>query len=183
MSLLLRCTIRQKQIQSGRGRRGVDIGDSGYSASMTMVNRVRHQLHQLPVRAVVTNHPIPIYRFMDWVLRQHLCLSNCVVVQYLLKSAIQIHRCDYYIRPLTGPLANKVLTVAKAAVDYFDADRLISQSHFADSIWMQSRELNRTSLEESGLFEKGLHDSTEQWIALHPDGTDNNFPKMWFIES
>lgn len=149
------------------------LSDSGYSASMTMVNRVRHQLHQLPVRAVVTNHnpDLSVYG---------LGTEATLVSVQLRSGAVSFEVGDpnptgvsYYIRPLTGPLANQVLTVAKAAVDYFDADRSEFRSpHFCrfDLDAVTGIQIEHP-LEESWSLRKEVHDSTEQWIALHPDGT------------
>ena len=148
------------------------LSDTGHSASMTMVNRVRHQLHQLPVRAVVSNHnpDLSVYGLG----------KQATLVSVQLRSqevAFEVGDpnptgVSYYIRPLTGPFVNQVLTVAKASVDYFEADMTEFRSpHFCRFDLDSVRSIHIEQPQGgSWSIRKDVYDSTVKWIAVQPDG-------------
>lgn len=150
------------------------LRDSGYSASMTMVNRVRHQLHQLPVRAVVSNH--------DSDLSVYGLGQDATVVSVQLRSGSVSFEVgepnptgvSYYIRPLTGPLAKQVLTVAKASVDYFEAEPSEFRSpHFCRFDVDAVTEIQMVHPQEgTWSLRQMVQNSKERWTAIQPDGTE-----------
>ena len=150
------------------------LSDSGYSASMTMVNRVRHQLHQLPVRAVVSNH--------DSDLSVYGLGQDATVVSVQLRSgsvsfevgAPNPTGVSYYIRPLTGPLAKQVLTVAKASVDYFEAESSEFRSpHFCRFDVDAVTEIQIVHPKEgTWSLRQTVQESKERWTATQPDGIE-----------
>ena len=92
-------------------------------ASTTMVNRSKHQLHNLTARSIVDAQPtdLEVYGLgmdaiqVDLKLRDGRALS-------LKVGDPNPTGVSYYMMPLNGPHQNTVVTVAKASVDFFASE-------------------------------------------------------------
>lgn len=93
------------------------IEGSGFAAGRSMVNRVKHQLHDLTSRATVVEAPdqLELYGLGDNAIRVRLGLRDGTELAFEAgdpnPSAV-----SYYIRPLPGDV---IYTVKKSAVDYY----------------------------------------------------------------
>ena len=99
------------------------VSKTGHTASMTMVNRVRHQIHNLSVRAHVTEHSSDLTLYGLGPKSTTVTIYTRQGEETFEVGAPNPTGVSYYIRPLTGPLQGMVVTVAKAAVDYYAAPR------------------------------------------------------------
>ena len=92
-------------------------------ASTTMVNRSKHQLHNLKARSIVDKDPNDLETYglgkntiqVDLKLRDGRALS-------LKVGDPNPTGVSYYMMPLHGPHQNSVVTVAKASVDFFASE-------------------------------------------------------------
>ncbi|MCB9745247.1 MAG: DUF4340 domain-containing protein [Alphaproteobacteria bacterium] len=97
------------------------IEESGFPASRTMVNRVKHQLHDLVARAKVIDAPEDMSLY-------GLGPTQAIEVTLTLRDGRSIRfkagdpnpsGVSYYIQPLPGDV---IYTVKKSAVDYYSLD-------------------------------------------------------------
>ena len=89
-------------------------------ASTTMVNRSKHQLHDLTARSIVeTNPQAPEqYGLGDDAIQVDLQLRSGETLSLKVGDPNPTG-VSYYMMPLSGPHQGSVVTVAKASVDFF----------------------------------------------------------------
>jgi len=93
----------------------------GWPAARSMVNRVKHQIHDLSARATVIDEPEApeLYGLGENAIEVELFFRDGESLSFLAgdpnPSAV-----SFYIQPLTGPAAGgTVYTVKKSALDYY----------------------------------------------------------------
>jgi len=93
------------------------IESTGHTAGKSMVNRVKHQLHDLTARATVVEDPESpeLYGLGDNAIRVELTLRGGGTVAFRAGDP-NPSSVSYYIQPEPG---DTVYTVKKAAVDYY----------------------------------------------------------------
>lgn len=93
------------------------IASTGKVAARSMVNRVKHQLHDLTSRATVVDTPDApeLYGLGSLATRVELRLRDGRTLQFEAGDP-NPSSVSYYIRPLPG---DRVYTVKKSAVDYY----------------------------------------------------------------
>jgi hypothetical protein len=93
------------------------IESTGHTAGRSMVNRVKHQLHDLTARATVVEDPDSpeLYGLGDNAIRVELTLRDGRTLAFRAGDP-NPSSVSYYIQPEPG---NTVYTVKKAAVDYY----------------------------------------------------------------
>ena len=143
-------------------------------ASMTMVNRVRHQIHNLKLRALVKESE------QDGSLYGLGSGATLVTVQLKGTQEIQFEVGDpnptgvsFYIRPKTGVFEGAVVTVSKASVDYFKSDiSLFRTQHFVefgiDTVSRFTVQDNRGDKKETWeCVRKSLESDEYLWHGIH----------------
>ena len=95
------------------------IEGTDWQANLTMVNRIRHQLHNLEARAKVTREKddLDLYGLGKKAIRVELMLNSGKKIEFLAGDPNPTG-VSYYIRPLPG---DTVYTVKKSALDYYSA--------------------------------------------------------------
>lgn len=95
------------------------IDQTKFPANLTMVNRIRHQLHDLEARAKVTTKGdnYELYGLGEGAIRVQLELNGGEKIEFLAGDPNPTG-VSYYIRPLPG---ETVYTVKKSALDYYSA--------------------------------------------------------------
>lgn len=93
------------------------IESTGFPASKSMVNRVKHQLHDLTARATVVEDPdeAALYGLARNGIKVTLTFRDASTLQFLAGDP-NPSSVSYYIRPIPG---DAVYTVKKSAVDYY----------------------------------------------------------------
>ena len=94
-----------------------EIEGTGFEAGRSMVNRVKHQLHDLTARATVvesTDNP-ELYGLGDNAIHVKLTMRDGSNLEFLAGDP-NPQSVSYYIQPLPGEM---VFTVKKSAVDYY----------------------------------------------------------------
>lgn len=93
------------------------IEGTGFEAGRSMVNRVKHQLHDLTARATVVESPDApeLYGLGDNAIRVSITLRDGETLGFLAGDP-NPSSVSYYIQPLGG---DTVYTVKKSAVDYY----------------------------------------------------------------
>lgn len=93
------------------------IEGTGFIAGRSMVNRVKHQLHDLTSRATVVEDPaaLELYGLGDNAIQVTLTLRDGQTLSFEAGDP-NPSSVSYYIRPLPGDV---VYTVKKSAVDYY----------------------------------------------------------------
>jgi hypothetical protein len=93
------------------------IEGTGYEAGRSMVNRVKHQLHDLTARATVVENPESpeLYGLGDNAIEVTLTLRDGETLGFLAGDP-NPSSVSYYIQPFGG---DTVYTVKKSAVDYY----------------------------------------------------------------
>ena len=93
------------------------IESTGFPASRSMVNRVKHQLHDLTARATVVEDPDEkaLYGLSKHGIEVTLTFRDASTLQFLAGDP-NPSSVSYYIQPLPG---ETVYTVKKSAVDYY----------------------------------------------------------------
>ncbi len=96
------------------------IEETNHRASTTMVNRIRHQLHDLEARANVTTDQgeSKLYGLGKSAIKVVLNLKDGREISFLAGDPNPTG-VSYYIQPLPG---NSIYTVKKSALDYYSAD-------------------------------------------------------------
>ena len=91
-----------------------------WRANPSMVNRIKHQLHDLDARTVVTEgaNDSKLYGLGENGIRVSLTLSQGKTFSFLVGDP-NPSEVSYYIQPLPGTI---VYTVKKSAMDYFSHD-------------------------------------------------------------
>ncbi len=97
--------------------RGWILESTGFLASKSMVNRVKHQLHDLTARATVVENPdeAALYGLAQQGVRVTLTFRDASTLQFLAGDP-NPSSVSYYIRPIPG---DTVYTVKKSAMDYY----------------------------------------------------------------
>ena len=95
------------------------INGTKWQANLTMVNRIRHQLHDLKARAKVSTegNNFELYGLGKDAIRVELSLRSGDTITFLAGDPNPTG-VSYYIRPLPG---DTVYTVKKSALDYYSA--------------------------------------------------------------
>lgn len=137
----------------------------GLPASQTMVNRVKHQLHDLTARAQVVDGEadLALYGLGPQAIRVTLTLRDGQKLEFKAGDP-NPSSVSYYIQPLPGEV---VYTVKKSAVDYYSLNleefrerRFASfESKDADAITAELPEGRRLHLQR---------DADELWQLLEP---------------
>ncbi len=93
------------------------IESTGFSASKSMVNRVKHQLHDLTARATVVENPdeAALYGLAKQGIRVTLTFRDASTLQFLAGDP-NPSSVSYYVQPIPG---DAVYTVKKSAMDYY----------------------------------------------------------------
>jgi hypothetical protein len=93
------------------------VESTGFPASKSMVNRVKHQLHDLTARATVVEDPdeAALYGLANQGIKVTLTFRDASTLQFLAGDP-NPSSVSYYIRPIPG---DAVYTVKKSAVDYY----------------------------------------------------------------
>ncbi len=93
------------------------IESTGFLASKSMVNRVKHQLHDLTARATVVENPdeAALYGLAKQGIRVTLTFRDASTLQFRAGDP-NPSSVSYYIQPIPG---DAVYTVKKSAVDYY----------------------------------------------------------------
>ena len=96
------------------------IVGSNHEASITMVNRIKHQLHDLEARAKVTDNAedFSVYGLGETAILVELELATGEKTSFQAGDPNPTG-VSYYIRPLPG---NAVYIVKKSALDYYSAE-------------------------------------------------------------
>jgi hypothetical protein len=96
------------------------ILETGHPASITMVNRIRHQLHDLEARAQVnaSSSDLELYGLGEKAIKVELQLKDGTGLSFLAGDPNPTG-VSYYIKPIPG---DEIYTVKKSAVDYYSAD-------------------------------------------------------------
>lgn len=141
------------------------IEGAGLPASETMVNRVKHQLHDLTARAKVVDgeQDLTLYGLGPQAIQVTLTLRDGQKLQFKAGDP-NPSSVSYYIQPLPGEV---VYTVKKSAVDYYSLNleefrerRFASfESKDADAITAELPEGRRLRLQRDG---------EELWQMLEP---------------
>ncbi len=92
-------------------------------ASTTMVNRSKHQLHDLHARSIVDTNPqdLSVYGLGEDATQVDLKLRDGSTLSLKVGDPNPTG-VSYYMMPLDGPHQNSVVTVAKASVDFFESE-------------------------------------------------------------
>lgn len=92
-------------------------------ASTTMVNRSKHQLHNLKARSIVDTEPndLDTYGLGENTIQVDLKLRDGRALSLKVGDPNPTG-VSYYMMPLHGPHQNTVVTVAKASVDFFASE-------------------------------------------------------------
>ena len=90
---------------------------SGFEASRSMVNRVKHQLHDLNARATVLENPEEpaLYGLGPQAIRVKVFMREGRAIEFLAGDP-NPSSVSYYIQPLPG---ERIYTVKKSAVDFY----------------------------------------------------------------
>lgn len=93
------------------------IEGTGFVAGRSMVNRVKHQIHDLTARATVVDDPDQpeLYGLGDLAITVSLTLRDGRTLSFKAGDP-NPSSVSYYVRPLPG---STIYTVQKAAVDYY----------------------------------------------------------------
>jgi hypothetical protein len=103
------------------GESGWVLDPGGFTASRSMVSRVKHQLHDLDARAEVVADPqgFSLYGLGPQAIEVSLSLRSGKVIRFAAGDPNPTS-VSYYIRPLPGDV---VYTVKKSAVDFYSFER------------------------------------------------------------
>ena len=93
------------------------LEESGFEASRSMVNRVKHQLHDLNARATVLEQPEEpaLYGLGAQAIQVRVVMREGGVIEFLAGDP-NPSSVSYYIQPLPG---ERIYTVKKSAVDFY----------------------------------------------------------------
>lgn len=141
------------------------IEDSGFTASRTMVNRVKHQLHDLTARAMVveTTDDLALYGLGKQAITVTLTLRDGREIK-LRAGDPNPSAVSYYIQPLPG---DAIYTVKKSAVDYYS----LSLEEFRERRFASFETKDVASLEaelEGGRRLKIQRAGEQSWDMLEP---------------
>ncbi|MCK6519397.1 DUF4340 domain-containing protein, partial [Myxococcota bacterium] len=141
------------------------IEDSGFTASRTMVNRVKHQLHDLTARAMVVEgtDDLALYGLGKQAITVTLTLRDGREIK-LRAGDPNPSAVSYYIQPLPG---DAIYTVKKAAVDYYS----LSLEEFRERRFASFETKDVASLEaelEGGRRLKLQRAGEQSWDMLEP---------------
>lgn len=150
------------------------IVGSNHEASVTMVNRIKHQLHDLEARAKVTDdaEDFTVYGLGDKAILVELELATGEKTSFQAGDPNPTG-VSYYIRPLPG---NAVYIVKKSALDYYSAD----YDSFRENAFFRftlpsvnSIEIHNVAQNSTWKLEKhqeegaqNIHNTT--WFVTHP---------------
>lgn len=141
------------------------IEGTNWQANLTMVNRIRHQLHDLEARAKVSTDDdnFELYGLGKEAIRVELSLNSGKKIAFLAGDPNPTG-VSYYIRPLPG---DTVYTVKKSALDYYSApfDEFRNQ-HF---VTMDSKEVSSFQVwNEKGEYKFQRLDE-HRWKLVDPE--------------
>ena len=93
------------------------LEESGFEASRSMVNRVKHQLHDLNARATVMEEPEEpaLYGLGPQAIEVKVFMREGETIEFLAGDP-NPSSVSYYIQPLPG---GRIYTVKKSAVDFY----------------------------------------------------------------
>ena len=135
-------------------------------ASTTMVNRSKHQLHQLKARSIVERSPVNLenYGLGNEAIQVDLSLRGGQKESLLVGSANPTG-VSYYMMPLSGPHKGSVLTVAKASVDFFGSELSQFRAEHFVQFDLKSVDSIEIVLSESFVQERGVGIGERTWVA------------------
>lgn len=136
------------------------IANKNWNANSSMINRIKHQLHDLNARTLVTkdsDNPT-LYGLGKNAIRVTMTFAQGEPISFLVgdpnPSAV-----SYYIQPLPG---TAVYTVKKSALDYFSHDiSAFRNPRFAQFDIKDAQEIEIDAQKSQRLFQR---DGTGQWV-------------------
>ena len=143
-----------------------NLVQAGNEASTTMVNRSKHQLHQLKARSIVERNPVDLenYGLGNNAIQVDLSLRGGQKESLLVGSANPTG-VSYYMMPLSGPHKGSVLTVAKASVDFFGSELSEFRAEHFVQFDLKSVDSIEIVLSESFVKEREIGIDERTWVA------------------
>ena len=142
-------------------------------ASTTMVNRSKHQLHHLIARSIVERDPddLSVYGLAENGIKVDLEIRGEKTASLLIGQANPTG-VSYYVMPLSGPHSGSVVTVAKAAVDFFASELSAFRAEHFVQFDLSAVDSVEIVLSAAFAAEKKLSDKQRIWSAKRTTVTD-----------
>lgn len=141
------------------------IEGTGFVAGRSMVNRIKHQIHDLTARATVVDAPETpeLYGLGANAIHVKLTLRDGRLVEFLAGDP-NPSGVSYYIQPLPG---TQIYTVKKAALDYYSLDLEEFREHRFASFDSKDAVRIRASMNMPGAPERLVLEKTaEEWWEM-----------------
>lgn len=142
-------------------------------ASTTMVNRSKHQLHNLKARSIVEREPadLSVYGLGENGIKVDLAVRGEEPSSLMIGQANPTG-VSYYVLPLSGPHEGTVVTVAKAAVDFFASELSAFRAEHFVQFDLSAVDSVEIVLSTELVTQKNLGDTARTWKAKRTSVTD-----------
>lgn len=141
------------------------IEGTGFVAGRSMVNRIKHQIHDLTARATVADTPETpeLYGLGKNAIHVKLTMRDGRLVEFLAGDP-NPSGVSYYIQPLPG---TQIYTVKKAALDYYSLDLNEFREHRFASFDSKDATRITARLDMPGAPERlSIEKTAEDWWEL-----------------